>query len=71
MDHQQIASYLAALAVERRTWAAVEDCLPGTSTYDPVKWKAWRQAVRASDAALHALPRAFPVLRLARDDAQV
>ena len=60
MDDHQIASYLATLAVERKAWEAVEDCLPGSSTFDVVKWEAWRQAVKASDEARRALPLPSP-----------
>ena len=61
MDDHQIASYLATLAVERKAWEAVEDCLPGSRRFDMAKWVAWRQAVKASDEARRALPLPSPV----------
>jgi hypothetical protein len=40
------AAYKAALLTERDAWHAVKDNLPGSPTYDAVKWSSWRFAIR-------------------------
>ena len=36
--------YSQAIAAERAAWAVTKGCLPGTTSFDPAIWEAWRQA---------------------------
>lgn len=51
MKPNPFEAFNTAVAAERAAWEKVQGHLPGTETYDPVLWQAWREAVAASDAA--------------------
>jgi hypothetical protein len=36
--------YSQAIAAERAAWAVTKGCLPGTTSFDPEIWEAWRLA---------------------------